>query len=802
MVKRLLIAFLGFVLLLGVVSAWSVDVTQLNEGAIQSDYGEDVESLHYQLTDLNCSNVSDILFSDDGGATNVSKGGCSESGGEILLPNLMSEQGNNTWMIIVKADDNTTSNDSADFWVDSISPVLTHVNPFSDLIYTNLDTFVFQFKLNETNKGDYPSASFSPFLLKIFDPFGANFGGGNLANLSSTEETLSEIKLETIPVGNLGEGNYTWTIFSKDIYPNGTTIREINLTGIIIRDITAPNYSNIENSSNVYDENKVYSFNSTWIDDISWVNESSVLFNFEGSNQVVSRNEDIYSSDISDLAAGSYTYSWNASDMAGNENTPGDLTFIVAKATPNLNWIINTTWNESYGMTTNVSGNASSQIIANCSLSRDNVLVSNPDVQSLGAGEYNYTFDCNESQNYTANSISENLTINKISPEAGMNISSPGSIVYNNSANVSANETNTEDGNCIYKLYFLNGTEIAGNLDNAVYDIGTIDYIYNTSGCDNYTAGSVNGTLEITKAHQNVSLNFSSQEVNYTESFNVTCNGNLSRNGTFIGKNATFLQTLGAGFYEYNCSLDGSGNYEYNDTINYTLVNKIASSVTLYLNGNNSNLSVAYQELYLIEGNVSIGEVNATLYNNNNPLVAPLTRNGLNVSKQDLDLAGTYNITVVHPASQNYTASSDTLFVTVANRPLSPSSGGSSCKTIYNCTQWTSWSVCVNDIQFRTCLVTGRVTCETGKTIAEIDAGENRTCLPYIVQEVVELPAEEQEGEPIVVEEPEVEQRGLFFRMTGAAVGFAKSGTGFITILTVLALGGAYGFVHYKRRSG
>ncbi|MBI4009964.1 MAG: Ig-like domain repeat protein, partial [Candidatus Aenigmarchaeota archaeon] len=39
------------------------------------------------------------------------------------------------------------------------------------------------------------------------------------------------------------EGNHIYTIYARDKYPDGTTIREVNLSGTIIRDVTAPTIS-------------------------------------------------------------------------------------------------------------------------------------------------------------------------------------------------------------------------------------------------------------------------------------------------------------------------------------------------------------------------------------------------------------------------------------------------------------------------------------------------------------------------------------------------------------------------------
>src|SRR3989344_9695521 len=76
----------------------------------------------------------------------------------------------------------------------------------------------------------------SKFLLLMDYPLGG--GTWNSYTLDSTN--ISDISQTLSNPGDLQVGNYTFIIKARDKYPNGTTIREVTETGIIIRHITAP----------------------------------------------------------------------------------------------------------------------------------------------------------------------------------------------------------------------------------------------------------------------------------------------------------------------------------------------------------------------------------------------------------------------------------------------------------------------------------------------------------------------------------------------------------------------------------
>src|SRR3989344_8650181 len=86
------------ILLIGVVSAWNVDITKLNGQAVDTKYPNEITTLSYTLADIDCANISKVWYSPDGGFTKINAG-CSQS--EIILTGLNSDEGNNSWVVIV-----------------------------------------------------------------------------------------------------------------------------------------------------------------------------------------------------------------------------------------------------------------------------------------------------------------------------------------------------------------------------------------------------------------------------------------------------------------------------------------------------------------------------------------------------------------------------------------------------------------------------------------------------------------------------------------------------------------------------
>ena len=231
---------LTFLFLIGLVSAWSVDITKLNNNAPTNYYDTGVNSFSYSVTGLNCpSNYSWIKYS----LNSQSNQSLSCGNGELTFSPLSWIEGNNTLEIYVNDTAGTTNSDNVSFWVDSISPILNVLNPLGNIGYTNTNFLYLIAELTETNPGYYVGTKEVKRIFTYPDLIGGHTNAYDLnsSNIADASHILTN-------PDDQQEGSYTYIVYAKDVYPGGSTIREINKTGVIIRDITAPtitdNYAN------------------------------------------------------------------------------------------------------------------------------------------------------------------------------------------------------------------------------------------------------------------------------------------------------------------------------------------------------------------------------------------------------------------------------------------------------------------------------------------------------------------------------------------------------------------------------
>ncbi|MBU1705083.1 MAG: hypothetical protein KJ922_06995 [Nanoarchaeota archaeon] len=207
-------------------------------------------------------------------------------------------------------------------------------------------------------------------------------------------------------------GHYNITFFVNDSW--GLSNRSERT--VIIKDINAPlwslNKTNVSSSSS-YDYSKCYQFNITWVADIDNVtfetNMSGILVN-ESS---ILNDGDEYYYEICGLAAGHYTYSWNANKTDGHFNKTHVWTYIVAKQS--VNCALQLPGPITYPSMHH--GNCSCYTEA---LGNEKLFVNGTDKQAengtlvrYAAGHYNYSCNASETENKSYVGIWQTFIINK-----------------------------------------------------------------------------------------------------------------------------------------------------------------------------------------------------------------------------------------------------------------------------------------------------------------------------------------------------------------------------------------------------
>ncbi len=288
--------------------------------------------------------------------------------------------------------------------------------------------------------------------------------------------------------------------------------------------------------------------------------------------------------------------------------------------------------------------------------------VYNVSLKDLSAGNYNYRWFANDSSGNINNTETGTYIINKAIISANLTSSKGWIYNYDNTATtVSYNEANTGDADIIYKIYRDNADKGSGETANLA--AGTYNYIINTTGGQNY---SLNSSLDVKTLIINKTSPISNMQISITPSNNVNygtqtsatgsetnlgdsdLNYALYRNDTGLVSNPNIM-TLNAGYYNYTYNTTGGQNYT-NGTVSLILtVNKISNFVNLYLNNQENNLTIVYNQ-----------QINASAVSESS--IVSLFRNGMGINSENSQnkilAAGYYEYKANSTGNQNYLANS------------------------------------------------------------------------------------------------------------------------------------------------
>jgi hypothetical protein len=843
MEKKVVVSFLvlcSLFILLTSVSAWSVEITKLNNHSITIYYNTKVSSFSYQLVNASSTNILKMWYSLDGGIS-LKDLALPQDGQELYLPLSeldWSKENWNSWIVFANSSEGELKNFTLNFWVDSIPPVLNYITPSLNLAYTNRDSFNFQFLLNETNKGSYQNITFTPFRLKFYGPYDSmdHLVMSDLVNLSSVDVSLSEIKnVDFSNKGNSYEGNYTWAVFAKDVYPNGTQIRVVNLTGIILRDTIPPRYFNeLSQQDKTYSPNKSYNFSINWEDYGSGI--ESIWINFNGTNYT---SNGIFS--ISDLAAGNYFYSWHANDSAGNINSTEVLNYTIEKALTQCYLMGSSV---EYPNLVNISASCNHEQGA-LTLYRDHLDVSfeNSLQISLPFGTYYYSVNMSETSNYTAASENKTILVSKgrseialiinssssnFSGEFPQNISIQASLINGIGViNLTLDGVTLSDSSSTYsafhnlkKGYYNLTAYYAGNQNyTESFNILWINISDTTPPAVNLISPLDSSALNYNS--NNVIFSFNSTDISGIENCSLFLNGLLNQSGNET--NFTIFN-LGSGSYNWAISCkDSEGNIGYSNIRQFTILTNLSHGNNFSEYTNLSNTSNISEVIYFFVNNTH-GMINWTEKIDFSSGFDWTNFIELSPAKIFIDSIGQpllnrsarlyfYNINLTRPevlrdglsfcsslSCYNYSNETlilsldvDSFFEYTIREYIAPivyssvGSGGSGCSYNssfnWNCSEW---SICDNGVQIRSCLNFNNC----GSTFGRPET--QRSCI--LQQAIAESEFEVLDSDLIANEE-----NNQFQGLTGAVIGLGRARSYIITFIVILLLSVFLGLVVYKR---
>ena len=478
----------------------------------------------------------------------------------------------------------------------------------------------------------------------------------NASGTNCPDELACDLFREGVSVSNpnvltlaVGTYNYTFNTTGNANYSanTNTTILTINAnTGacsVVFNETSPLTYPSIFNVSTNCTSGFVLYRNGTAITNNSLQSLAANTYNF-----TVIRNDTI-----------NYTNIYDEKNFVINQNTTWTPTLVITPSTT-----------ETYPTETTATGN-NCQSQLNCTLYRDSILVINPEVITLAAGIYNYTFNTTGNVNYSTKTVTDLLTINQATPIITKALNGTDAnliITYPEQVNASASTT----GGTIF--IFRNGTDVTSENNLFVsLAVSFYEYKFNVTGNENYTdvAGEfLNATVNINNEVGEVIFNETSPQTYpaiFTVSSNFSSSFILYRNGTVIANNS--IQNLAVGIYNFTAIRDDQENYtNFYDEQNF-VINQGTGVVFTYLNNSRSNITINQNEEIYLNATLETGVGDIKLYNNGtliNQGTSPLT------NLTNFTTIGLFNITTTYDGNENYTSAFETFYVNVTTGVVTP----------------------------------------------------------------------------------------------------------------------------------
>ena len=374
---------------------------------------------------------------------------------------------------------------------------------------------------------------------------------------------------------------------------------------------------------------------------------------------------------LPNLGVGSYGLTLNV--YAGSQNASQTVWFSVINATPNVSLSANS-WNVVYGNVSNVSCSSSDN--GSLVLYRNLTVVSNPDVEVLGGGAYNYTCAFT-GYGYTPTNVSNTLVVKpgeSVTMVLLNNSNSNLSMVYG--ASVIVNYSVTPNG--LTTVLYENGSVIPNNFNTSSLSSGFYNFTAVTQGNANYSGSSDSKFLNISKANSILTLFLNGSASNLTIPAGGVVNSTaiLNPSNGIVTLNVLGVNYSGIGFVQSVNQFNTSGVYQvqawFNGSVNYTSSNQSffvnvtpvvlnSTSTSVFLNGSNSNLTIVYGSSVIVNYSVNVSGLTTVLYENGSVIPNNFNSSGLP--------AGFYNFTAVTQGNANYSGSSDSKFLTINKAP-------------------------------------------------------------------------------------------------------------------------------------
>jgi len=323
---------------------------------------------------------------------------------------------------------------------------------------------------------------------------------------------------------------------------------------------------------------------------------------FNGINYSSTNLSSVFSSELSELAAGSYPYYWWSYGNGTNNNfNSSETNQYIVLINSSLVLGISGSTPIAYGTTTDVAGsNCPSQLT--CSLDKSNAV--------YGAGNETFNYSTAGNSNYSATYITKDIIINQAASEVNLTL------------NDSEDNITITQGNTI----LLNGTLVTGDSSATLelYNNGTLS---NSSSLEvsNLTTFNTVGLFNITVYYissQNYTMSSETYWVNVTQAPDTT----YPQFSNYLDNNAT-LNDSGTGWFNVTIeNTNGTVWLNINNT-NYTATNLTSNIYNVSVDLDSSG---TYNYTWYAYGNGSTNLLNNSqlryyLINETTPVITPET---------------------------------------------------------------------------------------------------------------------------------------------------------------------------------
>lgn len=223
------------------------------------------------------------------------------------------------------------------------------------------------------------------------------------------------------PMTSIGGGVYQRSVTMQTVWPTPLeykviavdTNTNVGQNSVNIFNNHAPTPYNSQVSppqGQPYSPSTTYTFNISWIDDIDAIITSANITIDGTTYSATHLGGGNFTYSIIGLSTGLHNYTWTATDSNGLIGTTGIQTYSVGITATILQIFITPSVSVIEG--TQTTANCTSNVPVNLTLYRNGILVSNPDVQTLGVGTYTYICNTTGGGNYSAGSTSDILIVN------------------------------------------------------------------------------------------------------------------------------------------------------------------------------------------------------------------------------------------------------------------------------------------------------------------------------------------------------------------------------------------------------